>query len=184
MALRLLQWELLTAHTWNSRLSDRGDDCVAKPLIMPTNTEMPDLAMHLVASGGAVVLPMEYSIGFDQYLMKLPFAGSGIDWRRMPPSLRLNVSTAPEASFGKWLEGTGIGQHDYASVWYSREQSGVVVPLKELSLGTLDGLYRGRPGYRYLFGIDLVGGRIVPSYQDLLQYIGTRDVVEAVSKRA
>lgn len=151
---------------------------------VPIHTEMPKAAMDLVASESAAMLPMEFSIGFDEYLMKLPFAGSGIDWRRMPLSLEMNRSTVPDTAFGSWLQGTGIGQHEYVSVWYSREQSGVVVQLKELSLETLDGLYRGRPGYRYLFGIDLVGGVIAPSYQDLLQYIGTRDVIAAVAKRA
>lgn len=151
---------------------------------MHANTQMPDVAMHLVASGIAVVLPVEYSIGFDQYLMTLPFAGSAIDWRRMPPSLEMNRSIEPDAAFGRWLEGTAIGQHEYACVWYAREQGGVVVLLKELSLEMLDALYRERPGYRYLFGIDIASGVMSHSYQDFLQYIGTRDVIAAVAKRS
>lgn len=89
----------------------------------------------------------------------------------------------PDSDFPRWLAGTAIGQHKSVSVWFSEREGGIVIPLEDLSLVTLDALYWTRPGFRYLFGVELREETLVPWYQDLLEYIGTRDIISAVTKR-
>lgn len=151
---------------------------------MPTNADMPKMANDLVRSNGAALLPAEYSVGFDQYLNLLPWAGSGIDWERMPPSVDMDRSVTSETDFLRWLELTAIGQRSHICVWYSLEAGGIIMPIDKLSLETMDALYWGRPGFRYLFGVDVIDGEVRPFYRDLIQYTNTGDTFSAAARRS
>jgi hypothetical protein len=119
------------------------------------------------------------SEAFDDYVHALPWAGTtGLDWSRMPPSMKVSVvGLSPEQVY-LWAQGTCLGRHSHLSVWYSREDGGIIVSLHE-GIVALDELYLHAPGPRFSFGMDMTDGIARPAFSDLLQY-GYGDLLVAV----
>jgi hypothetical protein len=107
---------------------------------------------------------------FDDYVHALPWAGTtGLDWSRMPTSMELNVvGMSPEEVY-QWALRTRLGAHGHLSIWYSREDGGIVVPLRD-GIVALDELYAHAPGPRFSFGLDITDGIARPAFSDILQY--------------
>jgi len=139
---------------------------------------LPGIARSWVRERRAVVLPDELSRGFDRYLLSLPWAGSALDWSKMPAPQSFDLRCVDSAEFQEWLRKTRIGVHSSVAVWYSAERGGIVAPLL-MALECLDELYWGAPGVRYAFGVDVEGSRMEPAYGDLVQY-GAGDLLVAV----
>jgi len=142
---------------------------------------MPVVAQQWIESGMAVELPVELSTGFDRYLSSLPWLGVRLDWSRMPPSVRFDMSAAADVELREWLRTTRLSLHPQMAIWYSEREGGIVVPT-DLGIVNLDVLYRGAPGIRYCFGINASDGEMEPHYGDLLQY-GGGDVLVAVASQ-
>jgi hypothetical protein len=129
--------------------------------------------------GRATPLPTAISDAFDVHLAALPWAGTtALDWSRLA-ARQLNVVGKAPAEILHWVMTTRLGTHGHIAIWYSRDDGGVVVPLRA-GIEALDEFYWGAHGVRFSFGVDLVDGRVSPFFDDLLQY-GHGDLLVATA---
>lgn len=130
---------------------------------------MNELMSQWIGDGRGQVIPAAMSEEFDRYLNTLPWIGSGLDWDRIPSAASINVSSASESAMHAWLTGTRIGKRKYMAVWLSASKRGIIAATG-VAFDCLDELYRGSPGVRFAFGIDIIDSILVPHYPDFLQY--------------
>jgi hypothetical protein len=114
-------------------------------------------AHEWLQAGRASELSSSISDAFDDHVSSLPWNGTtALDWSRMPFSSTLNlVGRSPEEVY-RWAGTTRLGHHRHMAVWYSRNEGGIIVPLREC-LTALDELYWDAPGPRFAFGVKIVG---------------------------
>ncbi len=117
----------------------------------------------------------------DGHVAALPWEGTtGLDWSRMPASHEFDLVGKSPAEVYAWVKTTGLGRRNHIAVWYSREDGGIVVPLR-VAAEALDELYRGAPGPRFAFGAEIESsGAVQPFFADLLQY-GHGDLLVATA---
>jgi hypothetical protein len=88
----------------------------------------------------------------------------------MPPSREFNLVGKSPADVYAWIKTTSLGRRSHLAVWYSREEGGIVAPLR-VAAEALDELYWRAPGPYFSFGAEVEGnGNVQPFFADLLQY--------------
>lgn len=115
-------------------------------------------------------LDLAVSRGFESYLNSLPWAGSHVDWRRIPSDIFDIPGDVPD-HFLMRLRKSLIGSHDYLILLYNGDEPSLLCRLVD-GIADMDLLYSRAPGTRYFCGADVVDGKVIPAYQDFGEFDG------------
>jgi hypothetical protein len=123
------------------------------------------------AHAGAAVAPADLTAGFHAFLLALPWAGAGLDWRGIA-RMSLSLDSVGDDQVVAWARQTGAGQHDYLLLTDSAADPGVVCRFED-GLGDWDTL-SARPEL-YMCGVDLADGQFLPCFAHYieLRFFGT-----------
>lgn len=88
---------------------------------------------------------MAWSSGFDAYLRILPWAGHGIDWRRLPHE-ELHLVGVTDEQVAEWGRSTVLGKYRTVLLVDSAAQPGVICGLED-GLRDFDLLFSRPEGY-------------------------------------
>jgi hypothetical protein len=131
-----------------------------------------------LSDGRAAALPQEMSVAFDDYLERLPWAGTtGLDWRLLRNCSTFDLRGKSPADVRDWLLGTRAGSRTHMCIFYSRAEGGIIAETR-VAGEALDELYQDAPGPRFSFSATLREGIVTPFYADLVQY-GNGDMLVA-----
>jgi hypothetical protein len=108
---------------------------------------------------------------FDSYLRTLPWLGTTLNWRLMPPweSFRLTLDNAREAT--EWAKRMAVGKGSHVVVAYKSDEPGLRCTL-EAAMQHLGSLFGRAPGSRFLFGTNERGTEWVYDFAALMEFDG------------
>lgn len=139
------------------------------------------LAEHIqkwVENGHAVVLAVEFSSRFSDYLSTLPWrsGGAGLDWGKIKGE-RFSLSaleSSPVTERPALLEHGG-----YVVFWYSARELCIACDA-DFAAVNIDSAFWKAPGKRYIFrGEFSSAGEFLPKFERFAEYDGAEEIIAA-----
>lgn len=127
-----------------------------------------------IAAHSAIVAGPGLSRTFGAYLDSLPWnsVGSALEWVGLP-SIEVDLNSAEARQV---ISSSRIGRHDQVFFLYEPDEPGIITSVTD-ALESLDELYVGAPGRRYLCGVDIRDSEERLAVDDFAEYDGGQRLI-------
>lgn len=126
----------------------------------------------MINDGKATVVDGSIVKEFFDYIQNLKWTESGtmLDFDAFSHK-KINLSIIDEVDLEDELKGTLLNKNKKIIFSYSEDQCGVICDLI-FGLRNIDYFYWKAPGARFMFGGEMIGGKVVPYYEHIAMYDG------------